>query len=417
MEKNGNQIDQPGGRRNYILFTIAVFASFAIFGLADNIRGTAIPRIQAEFLLTELHLGLLLAASSVGYLVTCTFTAAIARRIGIKTCHIIGLLIIAASGACIYYAPSFATLVLAFFILNLGFGMLEISVGVIAATIFTKKTGTMMNLSHFFYGAGATFSPIISTSIMAARLGDQFFNWRYVYIIVLSFAFVPAIPALFGRFRKRESGKKKTGYALLLRKPSIWLLVMLLSLGLVCEAGIGSWLVIFLEASYSFTGESAALHLTLYFVCFTLGRLLLGPLIDRLGFINSLAIGTAFAGLMVTTGVLLGPAGSPLLILAGIGVAPLFPTVMAVIAKLFSDQIDLAMTAVLTIVGVIVVPVNFLVGGIINQARVIFTDAYGGPGLSMAYAAGFLFLGLCCFGAFASALALRAKQKKAGKLV
>jgi len=415
--ENESLSDSSLGKRNYILFTIAVFGSFAIFGISDNMRGTALPRIQAEFLLSEMHIGLLLAASSVGYLAACSFTAALGKIIGIKTCHITGLVVVAAAGSLICFSTGFAMLVLGFFVLNIGFGMIEIAAGVLAAKIFVKNTGTMMSLAHFFYGAGATMSPIISTSLMAVRLGDQLSGWRFVYLFVLSFALVPVIPTIIGRMMKKERSKSDAGYAQLLRRPELWLLVLILSLTLVCEYGIASWFVIFLETSYSFSSESAALYLTLYFLCFTLGRLILGPVIDKIGFINTLIIVSALSGSMVITAVLVGEAGSPLVVLAGAVIAPVFPTVMAVIAKLFSDRIEQAMTAILTTIGIIIVPANFLVGWIINQTRHVFTSAYGEAGVSMAYSVGFLFLGSCCLGALVFALILRKGQKRVGRLV
>ena len=95
----GTNQDSPlspsGQRRNYVLLTMAVFASFAIFGFSDSARGPALPRIQAEFNLTELHIGLLLTLSTVGYLIACSYNAALAKIIGIKTCMVAALCIIA----------------------------------------------------------------------------------------------------------------------------------------------------------------------------------------------------------------------------------------------------------------------------------------------------------------------------------
>ena len=404
-------------KRNFILFTIAIFASFAVFGLSDMIRGTVLPRIQADFSLTELHLGIMLAVSSSGYLLTCTLTAALARRIGIKSCHILGLALIVVSGAAIYLAPNFAAVLLGFFLLNLAFGMLEISVGVIAAKIFTKNTGTMMNLAHFAFGAGAVFAPIISTGIMAARFGDQVLSWRHVYLIALCFAIVPVIPLLLGRLKKGDDGRKKLNHTALLGKPAMWMVGMILFLGVVGEAGIASWFVSYLEVTLGFTGEQSALNMTMYFITFTLARLILGPFIDRIGFMNSLIIATGFAAVMITLGVVFGEGGRVMIILSGVGIAPIFPTVMAVVAKLFSDTIELAMTTIMTMLGVLMIPANILVGGVISQSRVIFTDRYGEAGAAMAFSAGFLIFGIAAFLAFAFALTLRIRQKRLGKLV
>ena len=410
-------IEQSGQKRNFALLAIAIFSAFAIFGFTDSARGSAIPRIQADFDLTELDLGVLLTGNVVGYLVSCTFTAALARKIGIKSCLITGLLIMPVSGVFMCLAQSFTTLAAAYFLLNLGFGMLEVSLGIIAATTFTKNTGAMLNLAHFFYGVGATISPLITTRIMAARLGDGVLGWRYMYLIILSFALIPAIPALIGRLKKQDYNKKKTGYTIILKKPDFWFTVMIIALGVICEIGIVAWLVNFLEKSYSFSSEQAALRLTLFFVCFTLTRLIVGPIIDKVGLINALVIFTIFAGTMITAGVICGEKGVFLLVIAGIGVAPVFPTVMAVIAKLYRDEIDVAMTATMTIMGIIMVPANLLLGGIINKAKLIFTDIHGEADVRKAYAVGFLFLGFCCVVAFVFALLLRRKQKKAGQLV
>jgi len=309
------------------------------------------------------------------------------------------------------------TLAGAFFVLNLGYGILEISLGVAAATTFTENTGAIMNLAHFFYGAGAVFAPVISTSLMAARFGGTVLGWRYMYLILLSSAFIPMAPALIGRVKQRGNTGNKPEFVLMLKKKEYWLIVMVLALGVICEAGVAAWFANYLEKAHSFTGERAALWLTLFFACFTVSRLIFGPAIDRIGFVNSLAVMTAFAGVMIVSGVLLKGAGTVLIIVAGAGVAPVFPTVMAAIAKLFSDAIDTAMTAVMTAMGIIMAPANLLIGSIINRSRLAFTAAYGDAGVGMAYSAGFLFFGICCFGSAVFAMVLRRRLKLKALLV
>jgi len=404
-------------KRNFILFTVAIFFTYAIFGMVDTIRGTVLPRIQDEFLLTELHLGIILAVNSAGYLLACTFTASISAKTGIKAAHIVGLLVIAGSGVAIFFAPNFPLLLLAFFVMNFGFGMLEIAVGVIAAKIFTKNTGTMMSIAHFFYGGGSIVSPIIATSIMMARFADQITGWRFVYLIALNLALIPIIPALIGKLRKKGDSKKSPERLSLIRRPSIWLVIMILLFALIAEGGIVSWFVTFLESAHDFSSERAALFLTLYFVVFTLTRLVIGPILDRMGFLNTLAVVTAFSGVVITAGVLLGARGAVLIIFSGIGISPVFPTIMAIIAKMYSDTIELAMTTIMTVIGIFMIPMNFLVGGIINQARVVFTYYHGDAGIPMAFSAGFLVFGVSLLLSSTFTLILRHRQIRSGKLI
>jgi len=404
-------------KRNFILFTLAIFGSYAVFGAAATLRGTLLPRIQDEFLLTEFHIGLLLALNTTGYLLACTFTTAIAAKTGIKGTHILSMLIIAISGITIFFAPTFPTLIAAFFLLNMGFGGLDISVGVIAAKTFTRKTGTMMSIAHFFYGAGAIASPIISTTIMASRFENPLTSWRYVYIIALAFAIIPIIPSLLGRLKDRGSAKKKTDYLALIKNPRVILLIVIMLFGVMTEGGIVSWFVAYLETGLGFTSDAAALFLTFYFAAFTVGRLALGPFIDKIGFINSLAITTGFACVMIVLGVILGERGAPFIVLAGLGTATIIPTLMAIMAKLFLETIESAMTTIMTVVGTILIPANVLVGGIFNQARVHFTHLHGEQGASMAFSTGFLVFGFTCLMVSLFTLVLRHKQKKEGRLV
>jgi len=404
-------------KRDYILMTFAVFMVMAVLGLADNLKGTLLPRIQDEFLLTELNLGLILAMNAAGYLTACTFTTALARKIGIKNCLAAGCLLVISSGIFVYFSPGFPALVCAFFIMNVGFGMLDLSAAVIAAKIFIKRTATMMNLTQFFYGVFATLSPVVSTGLLATRFGDVTFGWRNTYMILLCFAFVPAIPALIGRMKKQSGEKSGPGYFIVFKKPAFWLLTLILAFGVSCEVGMASWQVNFLEKAWSFTGEQAAYRLSLYFICFTAARLALGPLVDRIGLITSLAASTGLAGTAIVAGVLAGQTGTLLLIVAGIGVALIFPTVIAVIPKLFPDVIDEAITVILTCMGIAVVPANFLIGGIIDFTRELLAAYPDEESIRIAYCAGFLVVGLCSICSFAFTLILRARQKKAGRLV
>ena len=417
MMGNENAHVAPGQKRSGIILLIAIFTTFLFYGFLGGIRGPALPRIQEDFSLTEFQLGLMLATNSLGYLISCSNTAALAKRIGIKTCLIISLTIFIISGCCICFSPSFIALLLSFFVLNLGCGMQEVSQGVIAAMTFTKNTGTMMNLTHFFYGAGNTISPIVSTSLMVARLGGKILTWRYAYLIILSWALIPAILMLIGRFKKQDVENRKSGLAELMKKPALWLTVFALAVASVCELGIGSWLVSFLEKAYSYSSEQAALRLTLFFVCMTVPRLFLGPILDRIGLITSVAIVTALTGIVVVAGVVCGEPGTILFVLSGVFLSPLYPTVAAVIAKLFSDEIDYAMSIMTTVMGAVMAIANLCLGGIIQLARRVFTNTHGDAGVGMAYSAGFLFLGLCCFGAFVITMVLRSRQKKAGQLV
>ena len=403
-------------RRNQLFLTLTIFVGFLIFGLSENVKGPAIPRIQMDFSLSDLQLGFLLGLNSLGYLLACFYTAGLARKIGMKIALLLGLGVMVISGVVIFLSPNYFVLTLGYFMLYIGNGMLEITLGLMCAKIFTKNTGAMMSLSHFFYGLSSCVAPLLATGLMALQLGPRS-GWRVMYLITLCMSLIPMIPALLGKLKKsREDKAAATGHGAYLQDRRAWLLIGILSFGVTCEMAISGWLANYAEKAHGISPTTAAAFLTAFFVCFTLSRLLLGPLIEKIGLAKSLLVFNGFAGSIILLGVLLGKPGLFLLVAAGLGVAPLYPTVMALLAKLFASNIDSAMTVTLSLMGVLLVFSNFMIGGIVEGFTWLFRGL-GDGATAAGYSAGFVFIGLCCVAAFLISLALYRRMKKDGGLL
>lgn len=360
-------------RTNAILLLLVVFGGFLIFGFSENIKGPAIPLMQVDFGLSEGRLGALLALNSLGYLVACTFTSALAGRIGIKLTGILAFASMAISGVLIYLASNYAYLSASYFLLYIGNGMLEIGLAIMAARIFVKNTGTMMNLAHFFYGLSSTVAPLIAASMMGWHVFGGELGWRGMYLIMLSLSLLPIIPSVFGKFPGDNHAKEEhISYRLLVRDPVAWLIVAILSTGVISEMAVGSWLVNFLEKAYGWSTGNASGMLSLFFVCFMLARLVLGPVTDRIGYTLSVLIFSAFSGLCTLAAIFAGEPGAFLFAVAGVGIAPIYPTVMAMIAKRFPKGTDTAITFTVTLMGIASVIGNLCIGYIIDFVRALF---------------------------------------------
>ena len=400
-----------------IVLTVCIFAAMAVLGLSDNLRGAALPRIQFDFDVSEFHIGLILATNSLGYLIACAYTARLSGKIGIRVCLAISLLLMVIAGVMISQAHFFLFLLLSFFVLNLGCGMMDVSANVIISSVYSRNIGTMMNLTHFFYGAGAIFSPMIAVWLMFSTIGGQELGWRYMYLIVLSIALIPAMLALFTRMTADVGEKKKRGFLAMLKDRNLCLVIVIITLGCIAEAGIAAWLIAYLERAHYFESDRAALALTAFFVVYTATRLLAGPLIDKIGVVNSLILMTGIATVMLVSGVLLGISGVPLLITAGIGIAPIYPTVMAALSKLYPERIDIAISVVVTVMGIVLVPANLVIGAIITVSRSAFTAAGIEAATLYAYSAGIMFMAICGLGAALAAIFLRKGLMRSNQLI
>lgn len=387
---------------NYFILLLVVFGGFLVFGLSENIKGPALPSMQSEFGLNESQLGILLALNSLGYLLACTFTSILSDKIGIKWTGILAFASMALAGIFMYLSQGYLTLTASYFLLYLGNGVLEIGLGIMAARIFTKNTGTMMNLAHFFYGLSSIGAPIIGASMMGWHVLDGVLGWRGMYVIILSLSLLPIIPSLIGRFPdEHHSEAESTSFRGLFRDPIAWLIVAVLSFGVVSEMAVGSWLVYYLQHVYDWSLKKASEMLSLFFLFFTLSRLFAGPITDKIGYTLSVMLFSAFSGGCSLAAVFIGEKGAILFAIAGIGIAPIYPTVMALLAKRHTKGVGTAITFTVTLMGIASVIGNLLIGVIIDFVHYILGESLKNEMIGLQ--AGYLFIAgmailcsLCC---------------------
>jgi fucose permease len=396
-KENVMEITKQFNKKNHYILLSVVFCGFLVFGFSENIKGPAIPRMQADFSLNEMQVGLLLALNSLGYLLACSFTGFLIKRIGIRNSSLIAFSSMAIAGVFIFLSINYPTLSASYFLMYLGNGMLEIALGVLAARVFTKNTGMMMNLSHFFYGLSSTIAPVFATILMRMNISGKNIGWHGMYLIMLSLSVLPMLPAFFAKFPGDDiKGEERLSMKEYIRDPAAWIIVVILSFGVISELSVGGWMVNFLEKTYKWDAAAASGLLSGFFLAFTLSRLLLGHLTDKIGFTKSLIIFSGAAGLLTIAGVIAGESGAFLFALAGGGIAPIYPTVMALLARRYPTNSDTAISFTITLMGIGSVIGNFLVGAVIDLFKNTFTKSYGTEsGLIMGMQAGYAFIGIC----------------------
>lgn len=146
-------------------------------------------------------MGSLLSLNALGYLIACSFTAILVRKFGIKATSIISFASMLLSGIFIFVSHAYPAFAASYFLMYIGNGMLEIALAILGARIFVKNVGTMMNLSHFFYGLSSTVAPLIATGMMSVQVSGQELDWRGMYLVMLSLSLLPIITALRSTFR------------------------------------------------------------------------------------------------------------------------------------------------------------------------------------------------------------------------
>ncbi len=401
----------------YAMQLATTFLGFIIFGISENIKGPAIPRIQFDFNLNEEQLGSLLSLNALGYLIACSFTAILVRKWGIKAASILSFASMLISGIFIFISQTYPLFAASYFLMYIGNGMLEIALAILGARIFVKNTGTMMNLSHAFYGLSSTVAPLIATGIMSVQVFGHALDWRGMYLVMLSLSLLPILTALRSTFPGDDlPNESRTPLKELMRDPALWWMVLILSFGVVSELAVGGWLVNFLEKAYHWDTVKASGMLSIFFLLFALARLFLGPVTDKIGFTFSLIIFSGLSALCTFAAIAGGETWSFLFAAAGIGIAMIYPTVMAFIAKRYPRGSDTAITFTVTLMGLGSVIGNYVIGFVIELVKSMYGEG-DSIGLLRGLQAGYGFIGLCALLCTVCGCILYRYLKKRGELI
>jgi fucose permease len=351
--------DTPNTRRTQGLLVAVAFGSMLLFGFVENIKGAVIPSIREMFQVSYASVGVMLFIGSAGYL-TATFLGGLAGdRFGQKRVIGTGYLLILLAGLGMALAASFAQVCVLMFVLNAGFGCLEVGVNSLGARIFLRNSALMMNLTHFFYGVGSMGGPAYAAGML---VNDT--PWGRIYALAVFAVVVVLLVLLLARFPSSAERQKEQRLSIrqVAATGKVWLFVLVISLLVIVEVGIGNWLVSYLRGTYAMGEDQSAQWLSLFFLFFTLGRLFGGYIVEKMGYVRCIATFIVVILALYAGGFALGQSGVILFSLIGFFISTMYPTFMAMIMKEFPVATGSVMGFIITAVAAVSMVVNWIVG-------------------------------------------------------
>src|SRR5512146_2970659 len=168
-------------KNRFNLLFVIIYATMFLFGLVENIKGVSFPLIKSEFQVPYDSQGGLVSVTWFGYVIFSMAASLFMQRFGIKKAILVGYILVTAGALATLAAPSFLAVTFTLLIVNAGFGFFEVGANALGTVVFTARAALMMNLMHFFYGAGAILGPQ-AAGIFTGSLG---MNWRQVYIAII----------------------------------------------------------------------------------------------------------------------------------------------------------------------------------------------------------------------------------------
>jgi len=356
-----SSMDRRAGHNNgFFLLTVLSFVVMALFGFLENIRGTVIPAIKKEFGVDYSSIGLMLFVTGAGYLVAPFIGGVAIDRYGRRHVLALGLIFLMVGIVGLQFVGSYSVLIALLTLLTSGFGLLEVGLNALGGQIFITNAAVMMSFLHLFYGVGASVSPRYAGLLLFHDV-----SWRNIYLYSLALVGIIFIFLLLARFPGKSSvSEQRFPVKSLLCDRRVWLFVAVLGFCQLAENGIGNWLVTFLQVERGMDERSSSQYLSLFFVAFTLGRVVGGYIAERIGYVDTVLYCTVFSTLLFAGGLAGGGPGLLLFPLMGFFISIKYPTVMTIIMKEFSqgNAMGSAMGFIITGAATVSMAFNWLIG-------------------------------------------------------
>lgn len=331
--------------RSHIGLILLSFIAFISLGLPDGLLGVAWPSIRETFSLRLDALGVLLVASTAGYITSSFLSGKLIARLGVggtlaASCFLTGAGLIGYT-----LVPAWWMLVLLGVVAGLGAGAIDAGLNTYIASHFGEG---LMQWLHASFGVGVTLGPLIMTA------GLNWYNdwhWGYQNVgvaqILLAGCFLLTIRMWQQTPELPHEEKKEmrltdynTPISETLRQSSVWMSLLMFFIYTGIEVSFGSWTYSLLTLSRNVPTEVAGLWAGSYWATFTLGRILAGLLTRRLGVKKLLVLGQVAAA---CGAVLLWwnpfPTASIIAVsIIGFALAPIFPALVSLTSLRVGDQ-------------------------------------------------------------------------------
>lgn len=364
--------------RNELLLLIVTFGGYIVFGFSESVKGPALPALQTELGISYTQVGLLLSLNSVAYIAASCFAAPLIRALGLKLTSMLSFMLMTVSGMLIFLSSSYPSLAGGYLCMYIGNGVLELALAILGVRVFVRNTTVKRNIAQLASGLSSAAAPV-AASLMIGSNG-QLLGWRGMYLLILSLAILPLLPALFTKFPSEDvRPTPRVPRKNFMHDPNVLLSAAVLTFAVLTELTVGGWLNNYLQNVFHYSSIAASGILAGFLIVFAASRLILGPLVSKYGNIGSIVTSLSVSGLLIISAVLLGGQGVALFVIAGAGIAPVYPAVMAVLTKRYPESSDGAVNLTVTLMGVGTVFGNLLLGFVVD----LFRGAYAGKSTSV----------------------------------
>jgi fucose permease len=300
---------------------VAIGAIFFLMGIVGSAYGPLLEQLARRFDVSLAVAGGVLTTHFSGALVGVLVSMRVLQRVSSRTFMLGALTCLGVGCASVALAPSWLAFLASVFVLGIGWGALDIGCNQLVAHSEGVRRTAILNGLNGTFAVGAVAGPILVSTVGRTHLA-----LLYGGAAAVAFALWPLVNGVSGRLPFMPSRTEDSSVFLL----AIFMVAFALYVGM--EAGIGGWMPSHLE-SIGVQSVAAATLTSGFWLALAAGRLLAALVPARVPERAIVITGSAVSAIALLCA-LFPPVAPVAFIVAGLAIAPIFPTGIVWLAKL-----------------------------------------------------------------------------------
>lgn len=324
------------------MLALAAVLSIFVYGIIAAMLGTIMPTFS---LLSSEQKGTIALAQALGLVVSSIAAGPLIDLRGKKTALVLGLSLTTVALLLLTQVETFGPIAALFFMLGVGGGMIVTAGNALANDIDSARRAPVLNIINLFFGLGGLLTPLLAANLLNDDRVSILYFAAGLAAVTLLVEILTRMPRPSGQVSFKPAEAK-----LVLGRPALYLLALMLFFYVACEVGVWNWLKQYL-ITQNIDAKTAGNILSLGFALgLLIGRIVVSPILLRVSSINV----TLFSAIFMTAATFAmlrtsSPTGAWIAVFcAGLAMAPVFPTTLALVGDAFPNMTATAMGLAIT---------------------------------------------------------------------
>lgn len=299
---------------------VGVAATFLLMGLVVSAYGPLLEHLTVRFGVSLPEAGAVISVHFAGGLVGVLVAMRTLVLLAGRSTVVAAITVVGLGCAAVALAPSWPLFLGGVFVIGLGFGALVIALNQLVAYSEGARRTALLNGLNGMYSAGAVAGPIL-----VAAFAQAHFATLYLLAAAMALVLIPGNAGIEGRLPVSAGPRGRPGLLV-----GIFVCAFVFYVGI--ENGAGGWITSNLESTGLGSGAAAAVT-SGFWLAVVIGRILVS-LVPQSVPESGIVLGGSAAAVVCLLAASIRPLAPVAFVLAGLAIAPIFPTAIVWLARL-----------------------------------------------------------------------------------